>query len=291
MQPPYVGRFAPSPTGPLHLGSVIAALASFLDARSQRGRWYVRIDDVDRPRTVSGADRLILGELKRLGLDWDGSVVYQSRRADTHLAAIQTLLDQGLAFPCSCTRREVGGQRYPGPCRHRVTTGRAPRSVRVLVECTEPIVFSDRFQGRYGVEVHTTVGAFIVMRADALPAYHLATVLDDHALGATDVIRGADLLAPTGSQLHLMRLLGLEPPRYGHVPVALDTQGHKLSKASGAKPTMESPPQLVLRAALTFLNQPAHPDPNDLSIAELIARAVEAWRPHDVPRIPAAVLA
>ncbi len=109
MQPPYVGRFAPSPTGPLHLGSVIAALASFLDARSQRGRWYVRIDDVDRPRTVSGADRLILGELTRLGLDWDGSVVYQSRRADAHLAAIQALLDQGLAFPCSCTRREVGG--------------------------------------------------------------------------------------------------------------------------------------------------------------------------------------
>ena len=290
MTPSYCGRFAPSPTGPLHLGSIVAALASYLDARCNLGRWFVRIDDLDRPRTVKGADSLILHELERLGLEWDGPVVYQSHGTEGYEAAVQKLLQEGSAFHCGCTRREVGRRRYPGTCRAGIPAGRLPRSIRARVEGDSTIEFSDRFQGHHTIDLPSSIGDFIIKRADNVPAYHLATVLDDYALGVTDVIRGADLLEPTASQLHLMRLLNLDAPRYGHVPVALDEHRRKLSKAAAAQATSTSPPQRILLAVLRFLNQPIPEGARDVAVAELLANAVEAWDPSVVSRVREAVL-
>jgi glutamyl-Q tRNA(Asp) synthetase len=269
----YTGRFAPSPTGPLHMGSLIAALASWLDARAAAGRWLVRIEDLDRPRSVPGAVEAILDTLRRLGLHWDGEVVYQSARLDLYRHALERL--QGATYWCGCTRREIGDSSlglavdgapiYPGTCRD--ASPRTPRAVRVRTR-SDVIAFDDRVQGRQEQVLERDIGDFVLYRADGLFAYQLAVVVDDADQQVTDVVRGADLLDSTSRQIYLQRLLGLPTPRYLHVPVALHAAGEKLSKQTGAQPI--EPSISALRSALRFLGQPD---------AATLDEALRNWNP------------
>ena len=271
------GRFAPSPSGPLHFGSLVAALASWLDARAARGRWLARIEDLDTPRVQPGAADGILRSLKHLGLGWDGDVLYQSRRAPLYREAVEKL--RGSTYWCGCTRREIadsslglatdGAQIYPGTCRHGLPAGKAPRALRVRVS-SERISFHDRVQGPTEQNLERDVGDFVLVRADGQFAYQLAVVVDDAAQGVTDVVRGADLLDSTSRQIHLQRLLGLPTPRYLHVPVVLDAAGEKLSKQTGANALSAAD----LRKALEFLGQAETDD---------LAQAVRNWNPSLIP--------
>jgi glutamyl-Q tRNA(Asp) synthetase len=258
---PYRGRFAPSPTGPLHFGSLIAAVGSYLRARSRGGEWLVRIEDLDPPREVRGAADDILRTLERFGFQWDGAVVYQSRRHAAYQAALEQLLAQGAAYPCACSRREIqagatagpAGPVYPGTCR-RGLHGRKARAVRVNTDGSQ-IAFDDALQGAVVTQLEKDIGDFVIRRADGLYAYHLALVVDDAAARISEVVRGVDLLACTAPQIHLQRLLGLPEPAYLHLPVALNALGQKLSKQTGAPPLNARAPARELTAALRFLGQ------------------------------------
>ncbi len=278
------GRFAPSPTGDLHFGSVVAAVASFLDARSRGDEWLVRIDDLDAPRSVPGASAAILRELERLGLHWDATVVYQSARTRLYAAALEALEAGGHCFPCACSRREVGGRVYPGTCRNGVPAGRAARSVRVRAGAGT-IGFEDLVRGGQRQDLGRDIGDFIVYRADAVFAYHLATAFDDTEQGITRVVRGADLLLSTLPQVYLQDLLRRPRPRYAHVPVATDRRGKKLGKRTHAPPTRLRPATAVAGDALRFL---AHAPPAELVGApprELWSWAQEEWDLARVPRV------
>jgi glutamyl-Q tRNA(Asp) synthetase len=251
-QTAYVGRFAPSPTGPLHAGSIVAALASWLDARAHHGRWLVRIEDIDKPREQPGAAESILDTLRHLGLVWDDSPSWQSQRLEAYGAALRSLVSKGLAYPCACTRSEIADSQrsvatgansqavrgverpYPGTCRNGLAPGRTARSWRIRLPDQAIVQFDDRWQGWQQQDVATEVGDFVLQRADGLFAYQLAVVVDDGAQGITDVIRGADLLGSTARQRLLGRALGLADLRYLHVPVVLAADGEKLSKQNGA---------------------------------------------------------
>jgi glutamyl-Q tRNA(Asp) synthetase len=280
---PYVGRFAPSPTGALHFGSLIAALASWLDARAVGGRWLLRMEDLDRARERGGAAHTILRQLESAGLEWDGDVVHQSARAALYAPALERLQRAGLTYPCGCTRREMadsalaidGARIYPGTCRTGLAPGRAARALRLRTP-QEPIRFSDRLQGEIAQSVAREVGDFVLRRADAAYAYQLAVVVDDADQGITDVVRGADLLDSTPRQILLQRLLGLPTPRYLHVPVAVNAAGEKLSKQTGAAPVGAGD----LARALSFLG---HPPPETMPARELLAWAQAHW---DIERIP-----
>lgn len=250
----YVGRFAPSPTGPLHFGSAVAAFASFLQARTQRGRWLVRIDDIDPPRELVGAARNILDALVALGLEWDGEVTYQSARSQVYDEALSQLAALGLTFDCACSRRQVGRGPYPGTCRSGVPPGATVRSRRVRVEQTM-ISFVDRLQGVQRQELAREVGDFVLRRADGLYAYHLAVVIDDAAAGVTEIVRGVDLLDSTPRQIYLQSVLNLPTPGYVHVPVVLNEAGTKLSKQTFAAPIDPALGKTVLVDALRFLQQ------------------------------------
>jgi glutamyl-Q tRNA(Asp) synthetase len=275
----YVGRFAPSPTGPLHFGSLVAALASWLDARAARGRWLVRIEDLDAPRSQPGAADEILRTLEKLGLGWDGPVLYQSRRADSYQAALQRLA--GKTYWCACSRREIadsslglaadGAQIYPGTCRGGIAPGKARRALRLRIS-KEAISFDDRVQGRQQQILDAQVGDFVLQRADEQFVYQLAVVVDDAAQGVTDVVRGADLLDSTPRQIYLQRLLGYPTPRYLHVPAAVNAAGEKLSKQTGAAATTRG--KDAVRRALSFLGQPEVDD---------LAQAVTSWNPALIP--------
>ena len=260
--PEYVGRFAPSPTGPLHFGSLVAALASYLEAKAAGGRWLLRMEDLDRPREQPGAADAILRALDRLGLAWDGPVQYQSARQERYRAVLEDLARRGLAYPCGCTRKELedsalaldGARVYPGTCRHGLPAGKAARALRARTH-RAPIAFEDRFQGRVEQDVEREVGDFVLRRADGLVAYQLAVVVDDRDQGVTDVVRGADLLDSTARQIHLQRLLGAPTPGYAHVPVALNAAGEKLAKQAGARPLDLADPRAELARARRFLGQ------------------------------------
>jgi len=229
---PYIGRFAPSPTGPLHLGSLLAAVASFLDARHGGGRWLVRIEDLDTPRVVAGSADAILRTLERFGLAWDGEVVYQSRRTPLYAAAMSALAAQGLTFECSCSRRELAGQEeqgYPGTCRNGPMRA-GPTATRFRVAHSRAVEFRDRVQGDVRAEL-STAGDVVVRRRDGLYAYQLAVVVDDAEQGVTDVVRGCDLLASTAWQVELQRALRVPQPRYAHVPLLVEPDGSKLAKS------------------------------------------------------------
>jgi glutamyl-Q tRNA(Asp) synthetase len=259
----YVGRFAPSPTGPLHFGSLVAALASHMEAKAARGKWRLRIEDLDGPREQPGAADDILRALDRLGLHWDGPVLYQSRRLERYRAVLDDLLRRGFAYPCACTRRELedsalaidGARIYPGTCRPGLPAGRPARAVRLRTH-DAPIGFEDRVQGWIEQRVEREVGDFVLRRADGLFAYQLAVVVDDLDQDVTDVVRGADLLDSTARQIHLQRLLGARLPGYAHVPVAVNAAGEKLSKQTGARPVDLSEPARELARARRFLGQP-----------------------------------
>ncbi|MDA0226309.1 MAG: tRNA glutamyl-Q(34) synthetase GluQRS [Proteobacteria bacterium] len=291
-----VGRFAPSPTGPLHFGSLVAALASWLDARAAGGRWLLRIEDLDPPREQPGAADLIQRQLEAFGLFWDGPVLYQSQRAAQYRAALERLSRDGLAYACACSRREIadsalgtaadGAAIYPGTCRAGLAANRAARSLRF--RATDEVVrFEDRVQGAVAQSVGRDVGDFILRRADGFAAYQLAVVVDDAAQGVTDVVRGADLLASTPRQILLQHALGLPTPRYAHVPAIVDAAGAKLAKQNGAiafdahadAPQTARNTAAVLGRALACLGHTPPPLPAD----EMLAWARSCW---DIARVP-----
>jgi glutamyl-Q tRNA(Asp) synthetase len=283
----YVGRFAPSPTGPLHFGSLVAAVASWLDAKAAGGSWHLRIEDVDAPRTVAGAEDAILRALETLGLAWDGPVVRQRDRAPRYAQALARLEGLGLVYRCRCSRKEVAdsgvhgidGIVYPGTCREAAIPAGVPSALRFRVP-HGTVAFDDRVQGRVAQRLDAEVGDFVVHRRDGLFAYQLAVVVDDADLGVTDVVRGADLLDSTPRQIALQRALGVPTPRYLHVPVAT-RGGEKLSKQTLAPAVDPAAGGEALRAALSFLGQ-ALPPP--APPAEILAAAIRGWDPSRIPR-------
>ena len=281
----YVGRFAPSPTGDLHFGSLVAAVGSFLQARSHDGQWLVRIEDIDPPREVPDSAEGILAELARFGMHSDLPVLYQSTRGADHQRALELLLERELAFPCGCSRTDLPrGRPYPGTCRAGLPAGRVPRSVRVRI-ANDPVTIQDQLAGSFREDLAATCGDFVIRRADGLIAYQLAVVVDDAWQGVTEVVRGADLLDSTPRQVYLQGLLGLPTPAYLHLPVVTGADGAKLSKRLRSDPLAGRSAPACLRQALHFLGQPAPPASN---LEELWEWAIEHWNPHTIPR-PAAM--
>ena len=273
----YTGRFAPSPSGPLHLGSLTTALASYLVARSADGRWLLRIDDIDGPRLQPGASAAIQASLEAHGLLWDGSTVWQSHNLSRYQEAAERLMSANLAFYCRCSRAQLNSNApYPGTCRDQ----RAPLTdAAIRVRCLERTTqFADGLQGAIRSDLGQTCGDFVIWRRDGLPAYQLATAVDDGAATITHVVRGNDLLDITARQLHLMELLGLEAPRYTHVPVVVDADQVKLSKRSGAAPLDDRQPGSNLRRALGLLGVPATALPDTQSPGELLEWAITGWQ-------------
>jgi glutamyl-Q tRNA(Asp) synthetase len=288
----YRGRFAPSPTGPLHFGSLVAALGSWLDARSSGGEWFLRIEDIDRPREEKGAVASILSVLEACGLEWDGSVEFQSRRTALYEAAMDRLKQSGQAFPCACTRREIADSSlrpgvepvYPGTCRHGLPKGRDARAWRVRVD-DAILAFEDLVQGPQRQNLATEVGDFVVLRADGFHAYQLAVVVDDAEQGVTHVVRGADLLDSTARQVFLQRQLSVHSPSYAHLPVATNAAGEKLSKQTLATAISESGTVGALFLALQFLGQQPPAELEGAPPRELLDWSMTNWSLAHVPRV------
>jgi glutamyl-Q tRNA(Asp) synthetase len=277
-----IGRFAPSPTGDLHFGSLVAAVASYLEAKAGGGQWLLRIDDIDPPREVAGSADRILRDLDGFGLVSDAPVLYQSSRTAAYRKAVDQLLDRGLAFHCGCSRAELPSSGiYPGTCRDGLPAGRVARSVRLRVR-PEPVCFVDRIQGPVSERLDRTVGDFVIWRADQLPAYQLAVVVDDAYQQITEVVRGADLLDSTARQVYLQNCLDLPTPTYAHHPVALDSDGQKLSKRLRSDPVARLSPAASLEQALHFLGQPCE---SGMTLHALWDWALEHWRLANVPRV------
>lgn len=284
MEAGYCGRFAPSPTGPLHFGSLFTALAGYLEARSRGGQWHLRIEDLDTPRCAPGAADAILRTLDRFGLHWDGDVVYQSRRREIYEAAIAKLRRDGWLYPCRCSRKDLepAGPVYPGHCRRKSVDPSRPHALRIRVDST-PIVFHDRLQGRQVWRLTEQCGDFVVRRRDGIHAYQLAVVIDDAELGITEVLRGSDLLDSTARQIHLQRRLDLSTPAYCHIPVLVDRSGHKLSKQTGAPAVDGHDPGPVLFALLQRLRQNPPAELRQAPAGIILDWAVGHWRLERLP--------
>jgi len=287
-KPIYRGRFAPSPTGPLHQGSLVAAMASYLDAKAHGGQWFVRIEDLDFDRNAQGADSHILHSLQRCGMQWDGDVTWQSQRQSLYQQAIERLGDQ--VYPCGCSRKEIADSRlrrgepasqiYPGTCREGLVAGKVPRAWRLRLPQPHHVVhFEDRYLGPQQQDISTEVGDFILKRADGFWAYQLAVVVDDAEQGMTDIVRGADLLDSTARQIYLQQVLGLPRVRYLHVPVVNNALGEKLSKQTGALAFDRGDNDLLhdaLLPAAQFLQLPVNP--HCTTISGFWNEAITLWR-------------
>lgn len=288
---PYRGRFAPSPTGPLHFGSLVAAVGSFLDARANGGAWLLRIEDLDRPRCITGAEDNIKRTLDALGLHWDGEILRQSERDAAYADALTQLQQQNMVYGCACTRREIAdsalagidGPVYPGTCRNGLPSGREARAWRVRTD-SQRISFEDAVQDRIEHDLAQQVGDFVLKRADGLFAYQLAVVVDDAAQGITDIVRGADLLDSTTRQIHLQRLLGLPVPLYAHLPVAVNAAGEKLSKQTLAAAVDVHAPVPLLNRVLEFLGQARIEDCDAHDLAAFWPATIANWRLDRVPQ-------
>lgn len=277
-----VGRFAPSPTGPLHLGSLIAAVGSHLSARSRQGRWLLRMEDIDPPREMPGAGDLILRSLEAHGLHWDGAPLYQHTRHDAYAATLDDLKARGLVYACRCSRRDLanaGAIDCLGPCR----TSAYPDGAWRLRAPTRPVDYEDALRGRLRESLADSCGDFVLMRRDGLPAYQLAVVVDDAASGITEVVRGADLLDNTARQHWLQTCLGLAHPRWLHLPLAIGGNGDKLSKQNHAPALDDRRASANLCFALRALGQTPPDDASDARPAELLAWAAARWRERDIP--------
>ena len=276
--PPYRGRFAPSPTGPLHFGSMVAAIGSYLQARSQGGEWLVRIEDLDPPRETAGASAAILRTLERFGLYWDGEVIYQSQRSAAYIEALDQLQRDGLLYFCRCSRSEYGPI-YHGHCRHsHARTG----ALRVVTH-DEEISFNDGLCGLFRQRLESEIGDFVVRRADGLFAYQLAVVVDDAAQSISEVVRGSDLLDNTPRQIYLQQLFGYPTPSYVHLPIALNGQGQKLSKQTGAAAIDAMPPTQLLLQVLVFLGQQPPSDLAKATLEEMWRWAITHWQLGVIP--------
>jgi glutamyl-Q tRNA(Asp) synthetase len=291
----YRGRFAPSPTGPLHFGSLVAAVGSLLEARTRGGEWLVRIEDLDPPRVAAGAADDILRTLAAFGLEGDGPVAYQSARNDAYHCALHRLREASRVYPCACSRREIAdsavagaeGPVYPGTCRSGIAAGKAARALRLDTRGAA-VAFEDAIQGRIASELEQESGDFVLYRADGSYAYQLAVAVDDAEQGITDVVRGADLLASTPRQIYIQQLLGLPCPRYVHLPIVVNPQGEKLSKQTLAVPVDRARPLPALVAALSFLGQQPPPGLAQETVGELWSWALSNWDLARVPRIRSA---
>jgi glutamyl-Q tRNA(Asp) synthetase len=279
-----IGRFAPTPSGALHFGSLLAALASFLDARQRHGHWLVRMEDLDQPRNKPGAQDQILQALTAHGMHWDGPVQIQSQHQKSYQEQINHWIDQGLAYYCDCSRKDLIAYKgvYPGTCRGRHLPPAADHAVRVRVT-DEPVVFTDRLQGKISQRLESEIGDFVVRRRDGIIAYQLAVVMDDIAQGVTDIVRGADLLESTPRQLWLYQLLQTPVPAYLHIPLMMTRRGQKLSKRLGSAPIHPQAASSSLFAALNVLNQQPPATLQKATVAELIAWGLEHWQPMQLP--------
>ncbi|MGI9238789.1 MAG: tRNA glutamyl-Q(34) synthetase GluQRS [Woeseiaceae bacterium] len=277
----YVGRFAPSPTGPLHFGSLVAATASYLQARSMNGRWLLRVEDIDPPREQAGATDAIVRTLEGYGFEWHGNVIFQSQSEAAHKEALRSLLDRGLAYPCGCSRRNLEGAPrgplgtiYPGTCRDGCD---APEtSVRLRTE-DAPISFIDGLQGLQTQNLERESGDFVIRRRDGLIAYHLAVVVNDALEGVTEIVRGVDLMDSTPRQIWVQQMLGLATPNYLHIPVITHPNGDKLSKLTGAVALSNEQAQGALFAALVALQQDPPEALRNGSLADLWQWGTEQW--------------
>lgn len=288
----YRGRFAPSPTGPLHFGSLLAAVGSYLQARSREGEWLLRIEDLDPPREMPGAIDLILHTLESYGFEWDGEVRYQSHRHAHYLAVLDELLNAGLAYRCDCSRREIGERAarlglppgvYSGHCRLRRVPATTPHAIRLLSQ-GDAVAFEDHVQGRIRQQVASEVGDFVLHRADGLFAYQLAVVVDDADQGITEVVRGSDLLDSTPRQILLQQRLGYAIPDYLHLPVALNADGQKLSKQTFAPALCNTDALKQLWLALDFLGQSPPDEMLEGSLTDLWRWAIGHWQAERIPR-------
>ena len=280
---PYIGRFAPSPSGELHFGSLIAALGSYLQARAQQGIWRVRIEDIDPPREVPGAAETILRQLEHYGLLWDGDVLWQSQRHDAYREALNWLQTQGLSYYCTCTRARIQrlGGIYDGHCR---TLNNGPEKAAMRLVQRQPVLhFHDRLRGEIYADEKLAREDFIIHRRDGLFAYNLAVVVDDHYQGVTEIVRGADLIEPTVRQISLYQQFGWPVPGYVHLPLALNAEGNKLSKQNHAPALPGGDPRPIIIRALQFLNQNATTEWQDLTLEALLQKAVANWSLADVP--------
>jgi glutamyl-Q tRNA(Asp) synthetase len=292
----YRGRFAPTPSGPLHFGSMVAAVGSYLDARAHGGFWELRIDDLDPPRAMPGSVDSIFRCLEKFRMYWDGKVVMQSTRGAAYQAAVDQLRRRGLVYACGCSRREISdaglrgpeGPVYPGTCRNGLTPGREARAWR-LHTSQAAIEFVDLLQGRQFQNIEHQIGDFVLARADGIFAYHLACAMDDAAQDITHVVRGADLLGSTARQIYLQRLLALPQPAYLHLPVAVNADGEKLSKQTLARSVNPDHASAVLADVLRFLH---HPPPDEIAaegIPALWQWAIGNWQRSRLPEMTRAV--
>jgi len=289
----YIGRFAPSPTGSLHFGSLVAAVASYCDAKANQGKWLVRMEDLDKPREIAGAADTILSQLEAFGFTWDGEIRYQSQRSALYTEAFQQLNAQNVLYPCTCTRKEIAdssqqwgidGVIYPETCLTQALKPHASIAWRVKTNAA-PIQFEDAIQGAISQQLNTAVGDFILKRADGLFAYQLAVVVDDAAQGINHIVRGADLLASTPRQIYLQQLLQLHTPHYAHVPLACNAAGEKLSKQTLAKTLDASHAHQLIFEALAFLGQHPPDELKNATLADIWHWAIANWQLANVPKM------
>ncbi|RAU30971.1 tRNA glutamyl-Q(34) synthetase GluQRS [Enterobacter sp. RIT418] len=281
----YIGRFAPSPSGELHFGSLIAALGSYLQARARQGKWLVRIEDIDPPREVPGAADTILRQLEHYGLHWDEDVLWQSQRHEAYRERLAWLSAQGLSYNCTCTRARIHGVGgvYDGHCR---SLNNGPENAAVRLRQHAPVTrFTDLLSGEICADERLAREDFIIHRRDGLFAYNLAVVVDDHFQGVTEIVRGADLVEPTVRHISLYQQFGWRAPDYIHLPLAVNEAGAKLSKQNHAPALPDGDPRPILIDALRFLNQAVITGWQDLTVDELLKLAVSGWTLNAVPKI------
>jgi len=288
----YIGRFAPSPTGPLHFGSLVAAVASFCDAKAHHGQWLVRMEDLDKPREIKGAADTILHQLEAFGFEWDSEVLYQSRRDDFYTEVFNRLKSRGLVYPCTCTRKEIAdsGQQlgidgvvYSRTCLHQPLKPNAPKAWRMRTDDLE-ISFNDAIQGNIHQNLCKQVGDFVLKRADGLFAYQLAVVVDDAEQGITHIVRGADLLDSTPRQIYLQECLRYPTPQYAHIPIAMNVSGEKLSKQTLAKSLNTQIANHLLFNALHFLGQQPPDEIKSATLNEMWRWALANWQLSHIPK-------
>ncbi len=281
----YKGRFAPSPTGDVHFGTLLAATASYLQAKSRQGSWLLRIDDIDTPRTVKGADLNLIKTLERYGFEWQGEIYYQSQHLPDYASALKQLIEQQQVFPCLCSRKQLTGNNiYPGNCRHRHLPEPADHALRLRGNDTV-IQFKDKVMGAQQQNIAKDCGDFIIKRRDGLFAYQLAVVVDDALQGITEVVRGSDLLSSTARQIYLQQRLHYQTPEYLHIPVAVDAHAHKYSKSSHAASLDGLPPETQLVRCLQFLGQKTEQDLEQGNIRQIWQWAKQHWDTANIPAV------
>ncbi len=285
-QQAYIGRFAPSPTGPVHFGTLVAAVGSYLQAKQNNGQWLLRMEDVDITRKVAGADTDILNTMEGFGFEWDGEIVYQSQRTDCYEEALEALISLSLVFPCLCSRKQLANVSdgiYPGTCRNRSLPETSEHALRVIAE-DHVIKFDDAIMGRQSQDIKRQCGDFVIRRRDDLFAYQLAVVVDDALQGVTEIVRGADLLDCTPRQIYLQQLLDYPTPGYCHLPLAIDASGNKISKSEGGSTVDVKGREKLLLRTLHFLGQQPPEDLYGSNLNDIWSWAITHWEITQVPQ-------